>query len=96
MGVQHGDGGLFREGDVCVCVCYSLCVQMLKDFKGLIGDPPQIYLSTSLGFPAMGPFLSVAPWHSDFIRVCAPLSSIMVEVAMAMTATPSRTRASRP
>lgn len=95
MGVQHGDGGLFREDDVCMCVLLFVCADVER-FQRVDRLSAQIYLSTSLGFPAMGPFLSVAPWHSDFIRVCAPLSSIMVEVAMAMTATPSRTRASRP
>ncbi len=50
-------------------------------------------LSTSL---LMGLFLSGAPWHSDLSSVCGPRSIIMVEVAEAITATASRTRASRP
>lgn len=48
----------------------------------------------SLEWPMLEPFLSGVPMQLDLSRVCGPRSRIMVEVAVAMTATASRTLAS--
>ncbi len=81
--------------DICVCVC--VC-EREREREGVCviyvcTRTRASYLSTSL---LMGLFLSGAPWHSDLSSVCGPRSIIMVEVAEAITATASRTRASRP
>lgn len=55
---------------------------------------PLTHFSISLECPVFELFLSGVPRQLDFIRVCGPRSKIMVEVAVAMTATASRTLAS--
>ncbi|TNN83567.1 hypothetical protein EYF80_006085 [Liparis tanakae] len=52
------------------------------------------HFSISLEWPVLELFLSSVPRQLDFSSVCGPRSSIMVEVAVAMTATASRTLAS--
>lgn len=52
------------------------------------------HFKISLEWTVLEPFLSGVPKQLDFCRVCGPRSNIMVEVAVAMTATASRTLAS--